>query len=458
MPGRALQWMILLALASSVAQADDWPQWLGPQRDGVWRESGLLTTFPKDGLPIRWRVPIHGGYAGPAVSGGRVFVTDHQARPDSQRPKSPFQRITQPGTERVVCIDQSTGKVLWTHEYEVAYSMSYSAGPRATPAVDGDRVYTLGGEGDLLCLNAGSGEVIWQKKLSDDKSHTPTWGFASHPLIEGDKLICLTGGTEPEAGHGVVTAFDKMTGQVIWSALAAKEPGYAPPLVVQSGGVRQLIVWDPNAVTSFDPQSGKPYWSLPFGPARMGMTIATPRFDHDPHSGDVIFIATQYEGSTVIQLDEHEPKASVLWKRTGKSDRKSDALHIVASPPTVRDGHVYGIDTYGALRCLDLKTGDRLWATYDATTYQAGEVKWAQAFLIPLGDAGSRFLIANEHGDLILADLDPAGYHEISRTHLLEPTNTDPGRPVVWSHPALADRCIFWRNDKEIVCASMALK
>ena len=227
-------------------------------------------------------------------------------------------------------------------------------------------------------------------------------------------------------------------------------------MIVQSGGVRQLIVWDPNAVTSLDPQSGKPYWSLPFGPARMGMTIATPRFHHDPHLGDVIFIATQYEGSTLIQLDEHEPKASVLWKRTGKSDRKSDALHIVASPPVVRDGHVYGIDTYGALRCLDLKTGDRLWATYDATTYQAGEVKWAQAFLIPLGDAGNRFLIANEQGDLILADLDPTGYHEISRTHLIEPTNTDPGRPVVWSHPALTDRCIFWRNDKEIVCASMA--
>jgi len=183
----------------------------------------------------------------------------------------------------------------------------------------------------------------------------------------------------------------------------------------------------------------------------------TPRFDRDAQLGDLLYVATQYEGSLVLKLDSKEPGASVLWRRVGKSDRKTDALHILFSTPAIRDGFIYGVDAYGELRCLNLKTGDRLWETFDATTYDAGQQKWASAFLIHLGDKGSRYLIANEHGDLILADLNPAGYHEVSRTHLLDPTNKDPGRPVLWSHPACADRCIFWRNDKELICATMGV-
>jgi outer membrane protein assembly factor BamB len=269
-------------------------------------------------------------------------------------------------------------------------------------------------------------------------------------------LICLTGGSDPEHGRGIVTAFNKLTGEVIWSALAGKEPGYSSPIIVQAGGVRQLIVWGPDALNSLDPKTGKVLWSVPFGPAKMSLTVLTPRPYHDDQLGTLIFIATQYEGAMVVKLDEHEPKASILWKRAGKSDRKTDALHTLLSPPSLRNGHIYGIDAYGELRCLDLKTGDRLWSTFDATTYDAGEQKWAAAFLIPLGETEDRYLIANEHGDLILANLNPAAYHEISKTHLLDPTNTDPGRPVLWCHPALADRCVFWRNDKELVCASMA--
>jgi outer membrane protein assembly factor BamB len=436
--------------------AVDWPQWLGPNRDGVWRETGLLAQFPKDGLKVRWRTPVSGGFSAPAISGGRVFLTDFTPKPDSHRPINPFQLITLPGVERVICLDQATGKILWTHSDDIDYSMSYSAGPRGAPAVDGDRVYTFGGEGNLLCLDCKSGKVIWARPHSQSDSPTPRWGFAMNPLIDGDRLICIIGGNDPKHGHGVVTAFNKLTGAVIWSALSAKEPGYSTPVIYSSGGVRQLIIWDPDAVNSLNPQTGEVYWSHPFGPARMGLCVMTPKFIHDPQAGDVLYVATQYEGSLALKLGEKEPKATVLWQRKGRSDRNTDALHILLSPPVLREGHIYGIDCYGQLRCLDLKTGDRLWETSAATTYDAGPQKWSSAFLIHLGDTGPRYLIANEHGDLILADLDPAGYREISRTHLIDPTNTDPGRPVVWSHPALADRCIFWRNDKEIVCASMA--
>jgi outer membrane protein assembly factor BamB len=437
-------------------RADDWPQWMGTQRDGTWRENGLVTDFPKEGLKTRWRSPVGGGYCGPAVADGRVYVADYIPNPSVQRPRNPFQRITQLGVERVLCLDAATGKIVWTHAYDVAYGMSYSAGPRATPCVDGDSVYSLGAEGDLLCLDDKTGNVKWSKHLSDSVSPTPTWGFASHPLVYGDRLICITGGCDPDHGRGVVTAFDKQTGAAIWSALKAKEPGYAPPMICQSGGVKQLIIWDPDAVYSLDPATGKIYWSQPFGPVRLGLCVMTPRFYHDPQLGDVLFVATQYEGSLVLKLDEKKPGATVLWRRAGKSDRKTDALHVLLSSASLRDGHIYGVDAYGELRCLDLKTGDRLWQTFDATTYDAGQQKWASAFLIQLGEHASRYLIANEHGDLILANLDPAGYHEISRTHLLDPTNADPGRPALWCHPACADHCIFWRNDKEMVCASMA--
>ena len=448
--------LLLVALLVPTARGEDWPQWFGPKRDGIWRETGLMTEFPKQGLPIRWRTPIRAGYAGPAVAAGRVYVTDFQLKPNVDRPANPFKHISQPGVERVLCLDEPTGKILWQYEYDVDYTLSYSAGPRTTPVVDGDRVYTLGAEGDLVCLTTKDGKKVWSKHLAGEKSPTPNWGFAGHPLIDGDKLICLTGGNDPVNGHGVVTAFNKANGEMIWTALAAKEPGYAPPMLIEAGGTRQLIVWDPDGLSSLNPETGKVYWSEPLGPARMGVTVMTPRFYRDPKFGDVLLVSTQYEGSTVLKLDVKEPKASVLWKRAGKTDRKTEALHSLMSSPVIREGHIYGVDTMGEFRCLDLKNGDRLWSTTDFTTGEAGPQKWSTAFVIPLGDAGKRYLIANEHGDLILADLNPDGYQEISRAHVLEPTNTDAQRPVVWCFPALANRCVYWRNDREIVCASMA--
>ncbi len=182
------------------ALADDWPQWQGPQRDGVWRETGLLSSFPAAGLKVLWRAAVAGGYSGPAVSGGHVYVPDFVPAPETHRPSNPFKRITQAGQERLQCLDQLSGKLLWTDVHDVAYGMSYSAGPRATPTVDGDRVYTLGGEGDLRCIDSNSGKLVWSRGLSDETHPTPMWGFASAPLVDGDSLICVGGGSDPTRG------------------------------------------------------------------------------------------------------------------------------------------------------------------------------------------------------------------------------------------------------------------
>ena len=206
-----------VALAPRPLLADEWPQWMGPQRDNVWREDGVLETLPAAGPRVLWRVPIAGGYAGAAVAGGRVFVTDYVTAADVK--VANFERKTSTGTERVFCLDEATGQLLWKHEYPVTYTIAYPAGPRCTPTVDGDRVSTLGAEGDLFCFDAATGKVLWSRDLKKDyATKAALWGWASHPLVDGEKLICIAG---TAAAHAV--AFDTRTGKELWRAGTAPE-------------------------------------------------------------------------------------------------------------------------------------------------------------------------------------------------------------------------------------------
>lgn len=196
------------------ARADDWPQWLGPKRDGIWRETGIIEKFPAAGLRFRWRTAIGSGYAGPAVAEGRVFVHDRKLAGDTTNPANPFDRGRIPGRERVLCLDEKDGRVLWTYEYDCAYTVSYAAGPRATPVAHQGKVYTLGSEGHLHCLEAATGKVLWVREFTKEYAgQTPIWGFAGHPLVDGKKLICLVGGE-----GSVVVAFDKDSGKELWRA------------------------------------------------------------------------------------------------------------------------------------------------------------------------------------------------------------------------------------------------
>jgi outer membrane protein assembly factor BamB len=428
-----------VALAVQTSIGADWPQWLGPKRDGVWRETGIVRQLPTNGLSYRWRRPVGAGYAGPAVANGRVYLTERQT--DSGKPAA---RGSIPGTERVLCFNEADGKLLWQHEYDCAYNVSYPAGPRATPLVHDGRVYTLGTEGDLLCLDATDGKVLWSRQFKKEFGvDTPVWGFAAHPLIDGRKLICLAGGE-----GSVAVAFDKDSGKEVWRALSAREPGYCPPTLVHAGGTRQLIIWHPQAVNSLNPETGEVYWSFPFE-VRSGLSIPTPRQD-----GDRLFITSFYNGPVMFQLSNDKPKATVLWRGKSNSERNTDGLHSIIPTPVIDEGYIYGVCSYGQLRCLNSDTGERIWETFAATTGDK-PVRWANAFLIKHED---RYFLANEKGELIIARLSAKGYEESSRAKLLEPTNSDPGRPVVWSHPAFANRSIYARNDKELVCVSLAVK
>jgi outer membrane protein assembly factor BamB len=413
------------------APADDWPQWGGPRRDLVWRETGIVETLPAADsntgmLPRMWSAKIGSGYAGPAVANGRVFVAD---------------RLADRNLERVLCFDANTGRELWKHQYEAPYTISYPLGPRVTPTVDGERVYTLGAVGHLFCFESAGGKILWQKHLPTDfGTELPQWGMAGAPLVDGDQLIVLAGG-KPGA---LVVSLDKNTGAERWRALDAKEPGYCPPVVLVFGGRRQLIVWHPEAVVGLDPADGAVLWQVPFA-VQAGLTISTPR-----KLGKRLFVTSFYNGPLMIDLGEDGVSPRVLWRTAPtNTEIKNDSLHAIMCTPIVTDDCVYGVGSYGELRCLDTKTGEIVWETKKAT----GPGRWWNAFLVP---QGNRVVICNEQGELIFAELSRAGYKERSRAKLLEPTQPIGRRMTVWSHPAFAMGSIFARNDGELIRVSLS--
>ncbi|HTK77495.1 MAG TPA: PQQ-binding-like beta-propeller repeat protein [Gemmataceae bacterium] len=430
-----------VATAGAV-RADDWPQWLGPKRDSVWRETGLIEKFPPGGPPVVWRKPIAHGFAGPAVADGRVFVIDYESQGDQTPIPGVRKKLT--GKERVLCFDARTGQDKWKYEYACDYSVSYQGGPRCTPTVGGDKVYTLGTMGHLACVDVATGRPVWTKELTNEyKTETPMWGFAGHPLVDGKKLVCLVGGD-----GSVVVAFDKDTGKELWKALSAKEPGYAAPSIVDGGGIRQLIVFSAESVNGLDPETGKVYWTIEMEPYG-GMSIQAPR-----NSGDYLFASAVGNKSALLKLAHDKPAVTVVWPADPKqgSDAKK-SVYPVNAPPFVDDGVIYGNDGSGAFMAVDLMTGDRLWETFEPTGRKKGDNN-ATVFQVKNGD---RFVMFNEAGELILAKLDRQGYHEISRAKIIEPTGkTWKDRPIVWSHPAFAHKCVYARNDKEIVCVSLA--
>ena len=434
----ALAGFAILVGGAGIAGADDWPEFRGAGRRGVWLESGIVDTFPAEGLKARWRTPVRRGYAGPAVADGRVFVTDYE----------PTQGMR--GTERAIALDEATGEVLWVQEWDADYAgIQWEVGPGATPTVDDDRVYVLGRDGVLSALKTDTGELLWRKSFGEDYSVDRMmwgfdWGFASAPLVDGERLIAFVGGS-PDAR---VVAFDKMTGEEIWRSLPSEaDLGVAQPIIIEAGGARQLIVWNPEEVASLDPLTGSVYWQQPYivGGA---MTVAVP-----VQVGSQLFFSTFYDGPMMLTLNQDRPAATVAWKGSSNSEIRTEGLHAVLATPIIDGGYIYGICSYGQLRCLDASTGERIWETQDATVERR---RWVSGFMVK---NGNRIFMNNDRGELIIARLSPAGYEEISRTPLITPTSP-PGnrrelRNVSWVHPAYANKHVYMRNDEEIVAFSL---
>ncbi len=418
--------MIILLTLSSVAQ--DWPDWRGINRDAVFDDSGMLDEFATSQLNPKWKVPISAGYSGPTVANGKVYITDRLEAPTE--------------AERILCFDESTGAKVWEYSYNCEYrGVGYPAGPRASVVIENNRAYALGTMGNLFCLNANTGELIWEKDLNKEyKIRMPIWGISATPLIVDEKLVLQISGSN----NACALALDKNTGKEVWRNLNDMA-GYSAPIVIGKGENKIVVFWTENSLSGLDSYTGKVVWQIPWN-LRSGMAIATPVFYKN-----YLFVSCFYNGSMLVKLNDDLTSASIVWQREGESERNTDALHCVMNTPLILEDYIYGVDSYGELRCLQLLTGNRIWE--DQTAVKRN--RWANIHFM---QSETKTWMFNEQGELIISKLSPVGYEEISRALLIEPTKKQLGRGVTWSHPAMANNHVFIRNDKELICVDLSKK
>jgi outer membrane protein assembly factor BamB len=413
------------------SQADDWPQWRGPQRNGTWEETGIVEKLPPGQLPYAWSTPIGPGYSGPTVAQGRVYVMDRQ-------PKE------RQATERIHCLDSQTGKSLWVVEYPAEYRISYTAGPRASVTIDQGKAYSVGAMGHFHCLDAATGEVIWKKDLQKDYDiQMPIWGIAASPLIYGDLVIQQVCGS----ADACMVAFDKLSGKEIWRAL--KDRGaYSSPILIRQADQDVLVCWTGDSLTGLDPKTGAALWTHPFPPSRMPIGVGDPVL-----SGEQLFVSSFYDGSLMVRVPKDKVASEVLWRAVGPDEQHTKSLHAMIGTSIVRNNLVFGTDSYGEFRCLDALTGQRLWEDTTAVP----RARWATIHMVSQAD---RVWMFNERGELLITKLSNEGLQILSRSQLIAPTRDQLGQRggVCWSHPAYAEKSIFARNDQQIVRVSLEAK
>jgi outer membrane protein assembly factor BamB len=416
-------WCVALGivLEAELSLAIDWPQFRGPKRDGVWEETGIVQSFPSEGLKIRWRQPVGGGFASPVVAQGRVFVFD-------------VELIKPTARERLHCFDGKTGEVLWVYAYDEpygdwAYVPERGAGPTATPILDGDRIYIVGANGYTHCLNTKTGKVIWEKNIGKEYT-VAEMSCRPSPLIDGPLLIVFTG-AKPGAS---VLALDKQTGKEVWKAL--DDPvSNSSPIIITVRGKRQLIVWSDSSLTSLDPSNGHTFWRELMVTSNND-SVATPVFQ-----GNRLLVS-----GLMVDLSADAPR--FLWP-----ENRVPARRILSNTSTalLQGEYLFTAKGWGELVCLEAATGKQIWSTNSVT----GSKNGASIHITPQGDGV--FLFTDE-GNLIRAQLSPAGYREISRMHLIDPTWPFGQTKFVYAPPAFANRHVFARSEAEVVCASLEAK
>ncbi len=429
-----LQSVLLSMLVSFQGGENDWAEWRGSDRDGDWTEEGLVSEFDAESLQVLWRQPISSGYSGPTVSDGLVYVMDRMTEGDEQ-------------TERVLCFDMKSGEPVWQHEYDANYAnVGYGAGPRASVTIRDGRAYSIGTMGHANCYDAKTGEVIWERDLDADykiseSKRMPIWGISASPLLFGDNVILHIGGVD----GACIVALNKQTGKEVWRALDDRAQ-YSSPVLVEQNGNDVVVCWTGDSVAGLNPSTGEVYWRHEFTPSRMPIGVATPVVKDNK-----IFCTSFYDGSLMLEMSTTEMSASEVWRASGPNERTTKAIHSIISTPVWIDDHIYGVDSYGEFRCLKASDGSRVWEDETAVP----KSRWSTIHFVQNDDQTWMF---NERGELLLGKLSPDGYKELSRAKIIDPTTEQlrQRNGVCWSHPAFASRCVFVRNDNEIVCVSLA--
>ena len=407
-PSRLTILVLLLALLCDVTlEAEDWPQFLGPTRNGQYRGPILADPWPKAGPPVVWKKEVGQGFSGPVVAQGRLIL---------------FHRVGD--QERVECLESKTGRPIWSYDYPTHYrdDFGFDEGPRATPTMDNGQVYTFGAEGVLHCLDLATGKKTWNvdthQRFGVSKGF---FGAACSPLVDGDRVLLNVGG----ANHAGLVAFDRQTGKVLWTA-TDDEASYSSPFVATIEGARHALFFTRSGLTDVDPTSGQVRFQFPWrARIRASVNAATPLV-----VGDLVFLSASYQtGAVLLQVKGNQVKP--LW-----SSDEVMSNHYATS--VYHNGYLYGFhgrQEYGpSLRCVELKTGKVQW---NMDQFKAGTVTLADNTLIVL----------KEDGELILAAASPKELRPSARAQVLSGT--------VRSYPALADGYLYARNQRTLVCVSL---
>ncbi|HEU0009806.1 MAG TPA: PQQ-binding-like beta-propeller repeat protein [Verrucomicrobiae bacterium] len=403
--------LIALAVAALRLEAQDWPQFLGPNRNGSTSVTNLAAQWPREGPPVVWQRKAGQGFAGPVVSGGKLIL---------------FHRIE--SKEVVECLDANSGNEHWKADYSTSYvdQMGHDPGPRATPAIAEGRVYTFGAEGVMSCWSLADGKKLWSiVTKSEFGARLGFFGLACSPLVEGDAVIVNVGGRN---GAGIV-AFDKGNGKVLWKT-SDDEASYASPVAATIGGRRVMFVLTREALECLSPVDGKSIFRYPWRPAmHASVSGATPLV-----VGDQLFISACYDkGATLLRFKEASPQE--IWS-------SAEALSSHYATAVHRDGFLYGFDGRAdpgfepgpSLRCVELATG---------------KVRWSQSGLQPgtVTLAGDALLVLTGKGELLRAPATPHGFKPSARAQILG--------LEVRAHPALADEMFYARSKEKLVCVDL---
>jgi outer membrane protein assembly factor BamB len=407
-----MPWIRSLAVALAVgaaAAAADWPQWLGPTRDGVSTEK--VKPWKGD-LRVLWRRPVGEGHSSPVVAGGRVFLHTKVAKEEK---------------EALSAFDAATGKPLWTTAYDRAkYGGLFGAGPRGTPAVVGDRVYAHGITGVLSCFKTDDGRLLWQvDTLKQFQGKNLFFGASGSPLVEGNLVLVNVG-----AQGAAVVAFDKDNGNTVWQKLD-DGGSYSSPIAFGEGKSRQVVFLTQAGLVSLRPGDGEVFWRVPFKD-KLTESSTTP-----VRAGDLLIGSSITLGSVALRLGEKDGKPAVeeVWRKP--------KLTCYFSTPVPAGGALYLVTgqlglgaVKSTLHCVDPKTGKGLWQ-------RAGVGKY-HACLLRTGDG--KLLLLEEGGGLALLEPDAKQYRELARTTVCGET---------WAHPALADGRLYVRDKNELVCVQL---
>ncbi len=379
-----------LLCLGGLARANDWPNWHGPNRDGVSSESGWLDRWPESGPPIAWEARVGTGFSSFAVAGGKVFTAGNENN-----------------TDTIYCLDSDTGKILWRHSYPADLGDKFfEGGTAATPTVEGGRVYTFSRRGDAFCFEAATGKVVWSKNIHQEfNTRVPTWGFASSPVVFENEILLNAG----EAG----LALDKATGKTLWQS-ANKDAGYTTPLLVQRGGEWQAILASGRAYRAVNARTGVESWQIRWM-TEFGVNASDPVV-----KDDLLFVSTGYDkGAALFKMGAGAPEE--IWRNKSMRNQFNSCVLL--------DGRLYGFDgnsdAGASLKCLDLATGAEKWA--EPATGSGG-----------LSAADGKLIVLGEHGELMIAPASASGFKPIARAQVLG------GK--CWTSPVLANGRIYCRN------------